>query len=187
VLQLSRNTAGFEAPRVLDLCTGSGCIAAAIAHHLKSSTIVAIDISDAALAIARRNIEQLQLSERITFEQVDLYEPFSRIVDAQPFDLIVSNPPYIATAGIEQLDRSVRDYEPKLALDGGLDGLVITRRILEGAPQRLRAGGRLYIEIAFDQAAAALDAAKSQDALEDVRILKDNAGNDRVLTAKRKS
>jgi methylase of polypeptide subunit release factors len=65
--------------------------------------------------------------------------------------------------------------------------MVITRPILEGAPQRLRAGGRLYIEIAFDQAAAALDAAKSQDALEDVRILKDNAGNDRVLTAKRKS
>jgi release factor glutamine methyltransferase len=187
VLQLSRNTAGFEAPRVLDLCTGSGCIAAAIAHHLKSSTIVAIDISDAALAVARLNIEQLKLSERITFEQGDLYEPFSRIVDAQPFDLIVSNPPYIATAGIEQLDRSVRDSEPKLALDGGLDGLVITRRILEGAPQRLRAGGRLYIEIAFDQAAAALDAAKSQDALEDVRILKDNAGNDRVLTANRKS
>jgi release factor glutamine methyltransferase len=171
---------------VLDLCTGSGCIAAAIAHHLKTATVVAIDISEKALDVARRNIEQLKLSDRVSLEPGDLFEPISRMVDAQPFDLIVSNPPYIATAKIEELDKSVKDYEPKIALDGGLDGLVITRRILEGAPERLRAGGRLYIEIAYDQAATALDTAKSQDLLEDIRVLKDNAGNDRVLTARRK-
>ena len=186
VLQLARNTAGFEAPRVLDLCTGSGCIAAAIAQHLKTSTVVAIDISEKAIQIARRNIEQLKLADRVTIEQGDLFLPISRMVDAQPFDLIVSNPPYIATAKIEELDQSVKEYEPRIALDGGLDGLVITRRILEGAPLRLRAGGRLYIEIAYDQASAALDAARSQDELDDARILKDNAGNDRVLTARRK-
>ncbi|CAN5480818.1 peptide chain release factor N(5)-glutamine methyltransferase [soil metagenome] len=186
VMQLARNTSGFEAPRVLDLCTGSACIAAAIAHHLKTATVIAIDISEAALAVARRNIDQLKLTDRVTLEQGDLFEPLSRMVDAQPFDLIVANPPYIATADIDQLDKSVKDFEPVIALDGGLDGLAILRRILEEAPQRLRAGGRVFIEIAFDQAAAALDAAKPYDSLDEVRILKDNAGNDRVLTARRK-
>ena len=186
VLQLSRNTAGFEAPRVLDLCTGSGCIAAAIAHHLKAATVIAIDISEKAVAVARRNIEQLKLGDRVAVEQGDLFEPISHMVDAQPFDLILSNPPYIASAKIDRLDHSVKDYEPKIALDGGADGLAITRRILESAPDRLRAGGRVYIEIAYDQAGAALDAAKSHDQLDEVRVLKDNAGNDRVLTARRK-
>lgn len=187
VLQLARNTAGFEAPRVLDLCTGSGCVAAAIAHHLKSASVVAIDISEQAIAVARRNVEQLHLSSRISLEAGDLFEPVSRMVDAQPFDLIVSNPPYIATGKIAGLDKSVKDYEPNLALDGGADGLSITRRILGGASQRLRPGGRLYVEIAYDQGASALDAARSQDQLEDVRVLKDSAGNDRVLTARRKA
>ncbi|MBC8105820.1 MAG: peptide chain release factor N(5)-glutamine methyltransferase, partial [Anaerolineae bacterium] len=186
VMQLARNQTGFEAPRVLDLCTGSGCIAAAIAHHLKSATVIAIDVSEKAIAVARRNIEQLKLTDRVTIEQGDLYEPLSRMVDAQPFDVIVANPPYIATAKIEELDKSVKDYEPIIALDGGLDGLAMLRRILEQSPQRLRSSGRLYIEIAYDQAAAALDAAKTYEELEDVRVLKDNAGNDRVLTARRK-
>ena len=185
VLQLARNQAGFEAPRVLDLCTGSGCVAAAIAHHLKAATVVATDVSPAATDVARKNVERLGLADRVTVEQGDLFDPLARMVDTQPFHLVVANPPYIATAKIEELDRSVRDYEPLLALDGGLDGLVAHRRILEAAPRHLVPGGRVYLEIAFDQGEPALRLACERDAFDDARVLKDYAGHDRVLTARR--
>lgn len=186
VLQLARRTIGFETPRILDLCTGSGCIALAIAHHHKHSTLVATEISPAALDVAKKNVEQLGLSERIALLQGDLFEPLSSQVDQAPFDLIVSNPPYIASGKIPTLDRSVRDYEPIVALDGGEDGLRIVRQILAESPARLRPAGRLYIEIAFDQAALAIAAAEQHPEYEDIRVIKDNAGNDRVLTACRK-
>jgi release factor glutamine methyltransferase len=186
VLQLARHQAGFEAPRVLDLCTGSGNIAAAIAHHLKTAIVVATDVSEKAIAVARRNIERLGLTDRVTLEVGDLYEPLSRLVDARPFDLITANPPYIATAKVAELDRSVKDYEPMIALDGGLDGLVAFRAILEGAPPRLRSAGRFFIEIAYDQGEVALTIARKHEAFDDVRILKDHAGNDRVLSGRKK-
>jgi release factor glutamine methyltransferase len=188
VLQLARHQSGLEAPRVLDLCTGSGCIAAAIAHHLKPATVIATDLSPAAVEIARQNIQKLGLEERVIIEQGDLFEPISRLVDPRPFDLIVSNPPYIPTAQIETLDRSVRDYEPLTALDGGLDGLAIHRRILNGAPNRLVAGGRVFLEIAFDQGEAAMQVAAEHAAtFVDPRLLKDFGGRDRVLTLRRAS
>jgi release factor glutamine methyltransferase len=183
VLQLVRHQAGMESPRILDLCTGSGCIAAAIAYHLKTAVVTAIDLSEKAAEVAKRNVERLGLSDRVTVEVGDLYEPLSRMVDARPFDLIVSNPPYVATADLERLDRNVREYEPISALDGGIDGLVISRRILEGAAERLNPGGRIYIEIAFNQADAAKEAASKHPELENVMVLRDLAGNDRVLTA----
>jgi release factor glutamine methyltransferase len=186
VLQLTRHQAGMEAPRILDLCTGSGCIAAAIAHHLKSSMVLAIDSSEPALEVARRNIERLGLSDRVALELGDLYEPLARIVDAQPFHLIVSNPPYIPTAQLQSLDRSVRDYEPLAALDGGPDGLTLHRRILQGAAERLLPGGRIYLEIAFDQGPLALQVAQQYEALEEPRLIKDLAGHHRVLTARRR-
>jgi len=186
VLQFVRHQSGFESPRVLDLCTGSGCIAAAIAHHLKAAVVTATEISPAAVAVARANIERLGLAGRVMVEEGDLFEPLSRSVDPQPFHLVVSNPPYIATAQIETLDRSVRDYEPIQALDGGLDGLVFHRRILREAPARMLADGRIYLEIAFDQGPMAQELAAGYDAFDEVRILKDYAGRDRVLTARRK-
>jgi release factor glutamine methyltransferase len=186
VLQLARNTPGFEAPRVLDLCTGSGCIAAAVAQRLKSATVLATDKSDTAVATAKRNLQRLGLSDRVTVEQGDLYEPLSRVVDAAPFHLILSNPPYVPTGDLEKLDRNVRDYEPREALDGGIDGLMLHRRILEGAVDRLVPGGRIYLEIAYDQGPGSREAASPYAALDDVRILKDYAGHDRVLTAQRK-
>ena len=183
VLQLARNAPGFEAPRILDLCTGSGCVAAAIAHHLKTATVLATDISEKAVAVARRNIEKLGLSDRVTVEQGDLFEPISRTVDARPFNLIVANPPYIPSATIETLDKSVKDFEPLQALDGGLDGLTLHRRILSDAPRHLLPGGRIYLEIAFDQGELALQVAAEYSAFENVRIVKDFHGRDRVLTA----
>jgi len=186
VLQLARNTPGFEAPRVLDLCTGSGCIAAAIAQRLKNAVVTAIDKSEKAVAIARRNVERLGLNDRISVEQGDLYEPLSRMVDVAPFNLIVSNPPYVPTSQMERLDSNVRDYEPPEALDGGLDGLVLHRLILEGAAERLLPGGRIYLEIGWEQGPASREAASNHGEFDDVRVLKDYAGHDRVLTARRK-
>jgi release factor glutamine methyltransferase len=187
VLQLARNQAGFESPRVLDLCTGSGCVAAAIAHHLKAAVVVATDVSEPAVALARRNVERLGLSDRVTVEQGDLFEPVSKLPDPLPFDLIVANPPYIPTAQVETLDRSVRDYEPIGALDGGIDGLVLHRRILKEAPGRLVRGGRVFLEIAFDQGELATQVALEFPEFEDVRLLKDFGGRDRVLTLRKKS
>lgn len=186
VLQLTRNQTGMEAPRVLDLCTGSGCIAAAIAHHLKAATVLATEISPKAAEVARRNVERLGLTGRVIVEEGDLYGPLEGSVEGQPFDLIVSNPPYIPTSQIAGLDRSVREYEPIGALDGGPDGLVLHRRILEGAGDRLVSGGRVYLEIAFDQGALAKEVGEGYGAFEDVRVLKDHAGKDRVLTARKK-
>lgn len=185
VLQLARITTGLEAPRVLDLCTGSGCIAAAIAHHLKRATVYATDKSAAAAEVARRNVERLGLGDRVHVEVGDLFEAVSRLVDAQPFDLIVANPPYIATDQIAQLDRSVRDYEPVEALDGGVDGLDMHRRILSEAPQRLVPGGRIFLEIAFDQGAAAMEVIRGHGQFEEAKVLRDHAGKDRVLAARK--
>ena len=112
VLQLVRHQAGMEAPRILDLCTGSGCIAAAIAYHSKNAMVTATDVSDKAAEVARKNMERLGLSERVTVVVGDLFEPLSHMVDARPFDLIVSNPPYVSTTEMQQLDRNVREFEP---------------------------------------------------------------------------
>jgi release factor glutamine methyltransferase len=186
VLQLSRNSPGFEAPRILDLCTGSGCIAIAIAHHLKNAVVTATDISEAALAVAKRNLDKHALDGRVTLAQGDLYEALANVPDPQPFDLIVSNPPYIPTGDIENLDRNVRKFEPRLALDGGIDGLVIHRRILQSAPDRLVPGGRIYIEIQFDQGKPIRDIAAADERFDNVQILKDYSGHERAITARRK-
>src|SRR5205085_2257568 len=116
-----RHQPGLEAPRVLDLCTGSGCIAAAVAGHLKSAVVVATEIDPRAVAVARRNFEQLGLSERVALLEGDLFEPIGSLPDPRPFHLMLANPPYIPTRQLNALDRSVRDYEPIGALDGGPD------------------------------------------------------------------
>lgn len=187
VLQTVRHQSGLESPRILDLCTGSGCIAAALAVNLKNSMVLAVDLSEPAVCTARRNMERLGLGERVTVEQGDLFEPIRRIVDPRPFDLIVANPPYIPADQVSSLDSSVRDYEPVAALDGGADGLTIHRRILETAPAHLQLAGRVFLEIAFDQGPAAKEMMAAYDAYEEVRLLKDYSGRDRVLTARRKT
>lgn len=186
VLQTCRHQPGLEAPRVLDLCTGSGCIAAAIAKNLKSAIVIAIDISEKAVAIARQNVHQLGLTDRVSVEVGDLFDPIKKMVDARPFDLIAANPPYIASDQLATLDKSVRDYEPMLALDGGPDGLTLHRRILTNAPDHLLGGGRVFLEIAFDQGSAAKEMAGTFESFTDIRILKDFASRDRVLTLVRK-
>lgn len=187
VAQLARATPGFEAPRVLDLCTGSGAIALAVASRLKSATVVATDVSEKALAVATKNAESLKLAERVVFLEGDLYEALAGTPEALPFDLILGNPPYIPSGDVDGLERSVKDFEPRLALDGGPDGMDFHRRILAGLETRLRPGGRVYLEMQFDQGPALLEMAGGMGHLEEARILKDAAGHERVLTARAKS
>ncbi len=185
VLQMLRREPVGPAPRILDLCTGSGCIAAAVATSLPEAFVAAVDLSPSAVQIAKKNIAKLGLEQRVHVLQGDLYQPLEQLGPPQPFDLILANPPYIAQNQLSQLPATVRDYEPMLALDGGADGLTLHRRILEDAPRHLPPGGRIYLEIAFDQGEAALLMIAQYPQLIGGRILKDYGGKDRVLTAQR--
>lgn len=135
--------------RVLDLCTGSGAIAVALAKELPAATIVATDISIEAVAIAKKNVERNGIADRVTVRVGDLFAP----VQGEQFDLIVSNPPYIASAVIGTLSAEVK-REPRIALDGGPDGLAFYDRICTEARQCLVRGGGLVVEHGFDQADA---------------------------------
>ena len=135
----------------------------------------------------RQYLADTEPKERLSDRKVPspAKDPLSRLVDARTFDLILANPPYIAKSQIPQLDRSVREYEPSRALDGGIDGLQLHRRILQEAPARLSDCGRIFLEIAFDQGPSALEMIHSQaDAFDEVRIIRDHGGRDRVLAAR---
>lgn len=190
VLQLNRAAPQLQATRILDLCTGSGCIAAALARHLKQAFVVAIDISPKAVAVATKNIERLGLASRVTVRQGDLFAPLAaeaREKGLEPFDLLVSNPPYIPSEEIASLDASVRDFEPRVALDGGPDGLTIHRKILAQAAEYLKTDAYLLLEIAYNQGPAALALAAEFSAYHGARLLKDFGGHDRVLLLRRGS
>jgi release factor glutamine methyltransferase len=146
-------TSGFEsAPFICDVGTGSGCVAIALLHELRQfpqSHAVAIDISAAALDVAKRNAARHSLTERIEFVVSDCFtemEPLQR-----GFDVIVSNPPYIRTDAIQGLQQEVRDFEPRLALEAGPDGLAVVRRLLKDSSSFLKEDGYLLFEIGFDQ------------------------------------
>lgn len=164
---------------VLDLGTGSGCIAVALARHLPGRAVYASDVSAAALVVAKRNAARHTLSERIEFREGDLFVPWS----GQRFDVIVSNPPYVATTVAESLPRNVRAFEPPGALFGGVDGLEVIRRIVAEAPGRLSAGGWLLLEIAYDQAAA-VRALLAAPIWTDVVLHRDGGGHERVAQAR---
>lgn len=145
---------GKKSPRVADICTGSGAIALALAHYLPESSIAATEISPEALSIAKENAESLDLSERVVFCEGDLLAPLS----GETFDAIVSNPPYIPSAEIAGLPREVR-AEPKIALDGGADGLDFYRRLVHESAALLKDGGFLAVECGDTQAGAVAEMA----------------------------
>lgn len=136
--------------RVLDLCCGSGCITCAIAHELPATRLVAVDLSASALEVCRRNVTDHKLNSRVLCIQADATS--SPPLGIGSFDLIVSNPPYIASGEIQSLDRSVRDYEPIWALDGGEDGLRFYKAIIKYWKSILRPGGYLVFEVGEGQA-----------------------------------
>ncbi|MDX2015300.1 MAG: peptide chain release factor N(5)-glutamine methyltransferase [Myxococcaceae bacterium] len=166
--------------RVLDVCTGSGCIAVSIAAERPHASVWACDVSGDALEVANKNAEALAVSSRVTFFQGSLLEPVP--ADAR-FDLIVSNPPYIPTKELAGLDAEVR-REPHLALDGGDDGLAVIRPLVAAAAPRLNPGGWLALEIAEDQGAR-VKAVLEGAGLREVRVEKDLARHERLVLGRR--
>ncbi len=170
--------------KVLDLCTGSGCVAAAIAKNHPTATIVATDICEKVLAVAADNLRLHGLESRVRLLAGDLFDPIIAGLDAARFDLIVSNPPYVSAEEYAKLDRNVRDYEPKKALDGGADGLDIYRRIAARVTEFLADDGALLLEIGYSQADAVRKLLETAG-LKTIQIFKDHAKLDRVVMARK--
>lgn len=164
--------------RVLDLCAGSGCIGLALAAHAPTVRVVLGEYSDAALKICRQNIRRNGLSGRVVPVQVDALARPERALGE--FRCIVSNPPYIPRADIKTLDGSVKDYEPRMALDGGEDGLDFYRSIVEKWKDALIPGGRLYFEVGIGQADDVLRIMR-KEGFGDIQIVRDLAGIPRVV------
>ena len=167
--------AGFSSLNILDLCTGSGCIGISVAKHLPYQELLLVDLSEKALAVAKKNAEK-HLGENVTLLQSDLLTG----VQGKKFSLLLSNPPYIVSRVIPGLDREVSEYEPKMALDGGEDGLVFYRRIAKEAKAVLLPGARLYLEIGYDQGESVKDIFQ-KEGYEAVEVFPDLSGNPRVL------
>jgi release factor glutamine methyltransferase len=170
---------------VCDLCTGSGCIAVAIARNYPDCQIIATDISDAALSVAAKNVEKHQLKERIRLLCGDLFDPIMPQLDVEKFDLIVCNPPYVSAAEFEKLDKNVKDYEPKVALFAGDDGLDIYRRIIERVEQFLKPDSVLMMEIGHKQGQAVKQLLEQAGCFGEITIEKDLHGNGRIVIAKK--
>lgn len=172
---------GMIRPRVLDIGTGSGAIAAAIAMNIPLATIIACDASVPALAVAKNNMERLGLSERVHIIASDM---FSSLSSAARFDVIVSNPPYIATEDISRLEDEIH-FEPKLALDGGFEGCDFHKRIIKSAAEYLRSGGSLVLEIGQSQSETVVKSIRKTEAYMDITILPDYAGIERIIRCRK--
>jgi release factor glutamine methyltransferase len=169
--------------RVCDLCTGCGVIAVAIAKNVPDAKIVATDISAPALALAARNIEKHGLQDRIEPRQGDLFEPL--IAHLDQFDMIVCNPPYVSAAEYEALDKNVKDYEPRIALYAGEQGLDLYRRIAERVAEFLKPDGLLLLEIGYAQGPLVRELLARTNSFAAINVEKDLSGHDRVVTAER--
>lgn len=173
-----------QPPVILDLCTGTGAVAVALARELPAARIIATDISRRAIRVARANAERHGVADRVTFLRGDLWRALDGHAPADGVDLIVSNPPYIPSGTLATLMPEVQ-WEPRRALDGGRDGLQFYREIIAAAPQHLRPGGCLLLEIGADQAAAVRGLLATTTAFEVPRVFQDLAGRDRVVVARR--
>lgn len=190
VLQRSRTAADVggaagrangEGLRILDLCTGSGCIAIALARHLKAAAVVATDVSDDALAVARANAERHKVA--IEFRRGDLFDALTT-ADRGTFDFMLANPPYIPDHEWAAVPANVQDHEPVLALRGGADGMRLVAPIVQQAADWLKpGGGLLMVETAASTAAMALKLAEDSDRYAEGSTVKDLEGHDRFLLA----
>ena len=163
--------------KVLDMCTGSGCIIISILHNVSNVEGHAVDISKQALNVAKENAKLNDVS--VMFERSDLFDNV-----AEKFDIIVSNPPYIPTAEIAKLMPEVAQFEPMEALDGKEDGLYFYKRIVENCGNYLTEGGSILFEIGHDQGISVSELLKDAG-FSDVRVIKDLAGNDRVVAGRK--
>jgi len=177
------NLADTKLPRILELGTGSGAISVAIATESPQAQIVATEISPAALAIARWNACRHGVSKAIRFLQGDLFTALDQEHE-NDFDLVVSNPPYIPRGEISNLQAEVSRWEPRAALDGGVDGLDFYRRIAQEAPDYLRQGAAVAVEIGAAMSSSVLALFRDTAAYLDTQVHQDYSGRDRVIIAR---
>jgi release factor glutamine methyltransferase len=172
----------IDAPRILDICTGSACLPVAIAANCPASQMIAVELDEQVLAVARRNVQRHDLESRITVLHGDLFAPLAP--DAK-FEIITSNPPYITDAEMETLPPDVRNHEPHLALQAGPDGLDVVRRLIPEAHRFLVAGGALLLEIAAEQAEAVISLFAAAGTYEPAQIAHDLGGRSRVVWSRK--
>ena len=177
-IEFLRNRPGQQF--VCDLCTGSCCVAVAVARNYANAQIVATDISDAALAVAERNITKHGLGGRLKLLKGDLFEPIIPGLGPAKFDLIVCNPPYVSEPEFQRLDKNVRDFEPKFALAAGPDGLDVIKRVIAGAGQFLKPAAALMLEIGNTQGPAVRKMLDDTGYFDTVTIEKDYNKLDRL-------
>lgn len=172
-----------ESIRVIDLCTGSGCIACALATEHPNMEVLALDIAPEALALAQRNVDTQGVTDRVSVRESDLLT--AAIADPKnksSFDAIVSNPPYIPSVVVDTLDAEVGDYEPRLALDGGVDGLDLFRRFIGDAHELLKPGGVLAVEL-FEESLEKARTIALNNGFSEARIVQDLTNRPRILIA----
>jgi len=178
-----------RSPEILDMCTGSGCLLLSILMEKEDAHGTGVDISEGALAVAEKNRKNLHLEERALLVKSDIFsgEYFQKNSSEHPmeYDMLISNPPYIPTADIQQLMDEVRLHDPVLALDGKEDGLYFYRRITEEALRYLKPGGWLLYEIGCDQGEAVSRIMRTND-FSNIAVKKDLAGLDRVVLGQKK-
>lgn len=173
-------------PSILEIGTGSGAIAIALAKEVKNIFLIATDISRDALVLAKENAKSAGIQDQIKFVNGDLFGPLHPSKERKPFDLILSNPPYIIRHEIGSLAKEVRDYEPTIALDGGEDGLEFYRHLISQAPFYLREGGWLLLEIGQDQREMVSKLIEEEGTFLKSECVPDLSGFERVVKAQKK-
>lgn len=171
---------GREAPTALEVGAGSGAICLSLASEGYFTHIIATDISEQAIELARRNRDAAALADKVDLRRGSLFEP---VDDEVRFDVIVSNPPYVAEVDEATLEPEVLDWEPREALFGGHDGLDVIRRMIDEAPQYLKAGGLIALEVGADQPHRVAELMRGSGRYDDVRILRDYSGRERFVLA----
>ncbi|MBW7957712.1 MAG: peptide chain release factor N(5)-glutamine methyltransferase [Deltaproteobacteria bacterium] len=170
---------------VIDLCTGSGCIAVSIASEVPGPIVYATDISEKALQIASKNAARAGVADKVRFLPGDLFSPLPDGLRGRA-GIIVSNPPYVPEGDLEGLDPEVRDFEPRGALSGGEDGLYFIRRIVSEAPLFLAPGGWLLIEMGYGQSEDVMRMTESDGRYDQIEIIRDYGDIERILKARHK-
>ena len=161
--------------KILDMCSGSGCIGISLANYMKNVKVTMSDISKDAIEVAKKNAKDNNVYDKVKFIQSDLFENIK-----EKFDIIVSNPPYIETKTIKKISKQVQN-EPIIALDGGEDGLLFYRKLINEAPDFLNDKGYLCMEIGYDQKDKVINLAKEKNEFSKIEAIKDLSGNDRVI------